>query len=144
MENNNRSSEENITLEEDIILEEETLNFLEDEVQCDELCEYDGDFSTSDYVITSLVDTWQRQQEEDRKLKSKYGIWVMVLLLSEIIFLGIVFVFIGLGHLVFNELVINAFVLTVFGQIIGIVYIIVKNLFSDGNQIIDIIKEYIK
>ncbi|CEN81008.1 hypothetical protein [Paraclostridium sordellii] len=128
----------------DVIEEEEgTIDSLE----CDDgvdLYEYDDDLSTGDYVIINLVETWKEQQTADRNLKTKYGKWIMAILIVEFIFMSGILVLIGLGKLSFEEWVINAFIVTTFGQIMGVVYLIVKNLFSDGNQIIDIIKEYIK
>ena len=144
MTNNNFSSEIHECSFEDIIEEEEgTINSLECD-DCGELYEYDDEFSTGDYVIINLVETWKEQQTADRDLKTKYGKWIMAILIIEFIFMSAILVLIGLGKLSFEEWVINAFIVTTFGQIMGVVYLIVKNLFSDGNQIIDIIKEYIK
>lgn len=148
--NFNEELEENIDfIEEETLdsldvdfVEGETLNALEDDII--EVSEYDDDFSTGDYVIINLVETWKVQQEADRSLKTKYGKWIMLILALEFIFMSGILVFIGLGKLHFEEWVINAFIVTTFGQIMGVVYLIVNNLFSDGNQIIDIIKEYIK
>ena len=92
-------------------------------------------------VSYTHLDVYKRQ---DRDLKEKYGKWIMAILVIEFIFMGGLLIAIGLGKLTFDEWVINAFIVTTFGQIMGVVYLIVKNLFSDGNQIIDIIKEYIK
>ncbi|MGL4914283.1 MAG: hypothetical protein ACRC3Y_17820 [Romboutsia sp.] len=125
-------------------VEEETLDSLEDDTDFVEVSEYDDDFSTGDYVIINLVETWKEQQTADRVLKEKYGKWIMWILALEFIFMSGILIFIGLGKLHFDEWVINAFIITTFGQIMGVVYLIVNNLFSDGNQIIDIIKEYIK
>lgn len=135
----------NKELEDDIdFVEEETLDSLEDDTSFVEVSEYDDDFSTGDYVIINLVETWKEQQTADRVLKEKYGKWIMWILALEFIFMSGILIFIGLGKLHFDEWVINAFIVTTFGQIMGVVYLIVNNLFSDGNQIIDIIKEYIK
>lgn len=144
MENNNFIGEIHDDSFEDVIEEEEdTIDSLECD-DCGELYEYDDDFSTGDYVIINLVESWKEQQTADRNLKTKYGKWIMAILIIEFIFMSAILVFIGLGKLSFEEWVINAFIVTTFGQIMGVVYLIVKNLFSDGNQIIDIIKEYIK
>lgn len=144
MANNNFSGEIHDESFEDVIEEEEgTIDSLECD-DCGELYEYDDDFSTGDYVIINLVETWKEQQTADRDLKTKYGKWIMAILIIEFIFMSAILVLIGLGKLSFEEWVINAFIVTTFGQIMGVVYLIVKNLFSDGNQIIDIIKEYIK
>ena len=135
----------NKELEDDIdFVEEETLDSLEDDTSFVEVSEYDDDFSTGDYVIINLVETWKEQQTADRVLKEKYGKWIMWILALEFIFMSGILIFIGLGKLHFDEWVINAFIVTTFGQIMGVVYLSVNNLFSDGNQIIDIIKEYIK
>lgn len=141
----NNTKDFNDYLEDDIdFIEEETIDSLDDEDDFVEVSEYDDDFSTSDYVIINLVETWKEQQTADRNLKEKYGKWIMAILVIEFIFMGGLLIAIGLGKLTFDEWVINAFIVTTFGQIMGVVYLIVKNLFSDGNQIIDIIKEYIK
>lgn len=141
----NNTKDFNDYLEDDIdFIEEETIDSLDDEDDFVEVSEYDDDFSTSDYVIINLVETWKEQQTADRDLKEKYGKWIMAILVIEFIFMGGLLIAIGLGKLTFDEWVINAFIVTTFGQITGVVYLIVKNLFSDGNQIIDIIKEYIK
>lgn len=123
-------------------IEEDTIDSLDDDFI--EVSEYDDDFSTNDYVIINLVETWRKQQIADRALKKKYGIWIMIILIIELIFMASLLIAIGLQILTFDEWVINAFIITTFGQIMGVVYLIVKNLFSSGNQIIDIIKEYIK
>ncbi|WP_195945927.1 hypothetical protein [Paraclostridium bifermentans] len=144
MANNNFSGEIHDESFEDVIEEEEdTIDSLECD-DCGELYEYDDDFSAGDYVIINLVETWKEQQTADRDLKTKYGKWIMAILIIEFIFMSAILVLIGLGKLSFEEWVINAFIVTTFGQIMGVVYLIVKNLFSDANQIIDIIKEYIK
>lgn len=140
---NNEFENEDSIIEDEDILEADSIDSLFDE-DYDEEYGYDDNFSTSDFVIVSLIETWKSQQEANRKLKTKYGKWVMWLLFAEMIFISGILLAIGTGILNFDEWVINAFVVTVFGQIMGVVYIIVKNLFSDGNEIIDIIKEYIK
>lgn len=139
----NNEFENEHSIEDEDILEADSIDSLFDE-EYDEEYEYDDNFSTSDFVIVSLIDTWKSQQEANRELKTKYGKWVMRLLFAEMLFISGILLAVGTGILNFDEWVINAFVVTVFGQIMGVVYIIVKNLFSDGNEIIDIIKEYIK
>ncbi len=143
MTNNHSTDVENFN-DDDILIEEDTLESLEEDIDYSEHYEYDDDFSTGDYVIINLVETWKEQQTADRVLKEKYGKWIMWILALEFIFMSGILIFIGLGKLSFDEWVINAFIVTTFGQIMGVVYLIVNNLFSDGNQIIDIIKEYIK
>ena len=143
MSNNHSTDLENFN-DDDILIEEDTLESLEEDINYSEHYEYDDDFSTGDYVIINLVETWKDQQTADRVLKEKYGKWIMWILALEFIFMSGILIFIGSGKLSFDEWVINAFIVTTFGQIMGVVYLIVNNLFSDGNQIIDIIKEYIK
>lgn len=140
--NDNLNNLDNDIFEDFIV--EDTINSLDDSTDFIEVDEYDDDFSTGDYVIISLVETWKEQQTADRNLKEKYGLWIIGILAIEFIFMAVLLVFIGLGKLSFPEWIINAFIITTFSQIMGVVYLIVKNLFSGGNEIIDIIKEYIK
>lgn len=96
------------------------------------------------YIATRMLDCWERQHDADRKMRKKYAkclVWVLggQVLVSSIIFAGI-----GLKWLEFDQFTINLFVSVAYVQTLGLVYVVVKYLFSrDGHIVLKDITEYI-
>lgn len=92
--------------------------------------------------VNAVLSIWEKQQEAERNLRSRYAKLFILILAIQLLVINVIFVFIGAGALKYEQWTINIFILSVFGEIVGIVLIIVKNLFTSTNkEMIDLVKE---
>jgi hypothetical protein len=88
------------------------------------------------YISSQVIETWKAQHSSDIRLRQTYAAYLLKILIAEsVIMLGI-FIFIGLGCLVYSETTVKLFLTLSIGQIIGAIYIIVKYLFSKDSHVI--------
>lgn len=88
------------------------------------------------YISSQVIETWKAQHSSDISLRQTYAAYLLKILIAEsVIMLGI-FIFIGLGCLVYSETTVKLFLTLSIGQIIGAIYIIVKYLFSKDSHVI--------
>ena len=88
------------------------------------------------YISSQVNETWKAQHNSDIRLRQTYAAYLLKILIAEsVIMLGI-FIFIGLGCLVYSETTVKLFLTLSIGQIIGAIYIIVKYLFSKDSHVI--------
>jgi len=86
------------------------------------------------YKIKVIIDAWKEQQEADRKLRDKYALWLIIFLGFQLIFISVLMVFIGLAKLEYDQWLIKIFISSVFAEIVGMVYVIVRYLFTPTNN----------
>ena len=93
-------------------------------------------------LINTILNVWEDQQNAERTLRKEYAscfIWVLAL---QLVVINVIFVLIGCNILKYEQWTANLFIVSVFGEIVGIVSIIVKYLFTSTNkEMIDLIKE---
>ena len=88
------------------------------------------------YISSQVIETWKAQHISYIRLRQTYAAYLLKILIAEsVIMLGI-FIFIGLGCLVYSETTVKLFLTLSIGQIIGAIYIIVKYLFSKDSHVI--------
>lgn len=81
--------------------------------------------------IRKIIQAWEAQQKEDRKLRGSYAnklIWIFII---ELVAVFISFLLIGLRILIVEEWTARVFILSVFVQTAGLILIIVKYLFPE-------------
>ena len=94
------------------------------------------------YKLRVIIKSWEKQQEEERKLRSNYAYWLLAGLFLQVLILYVSFFLLGLNYLNFDKWVINIFVVSVFGETIALVMVIIHNLFPKNiSGIMDIVKD---
>ncbi len=81
------------------------------------------------YKLRTVLQTWERQQTEERKLRGAYAKWLLVGMFAQMALVNIAFLAISLGWIVVEKWVAIAFILAVFGEIIGMTTVVIKYLF---------------
>lgn len=98
--------------------------------------------NNEDLKIQTILGIWSKQHELERDQRGKYADWFKWVLVIQLIAINIAFFLIGRGCLYFDQWTVNIFIVSVFGEIMGIVLIIVKYLFtSTSKEMIELIKE---
>ncbi len=89
----------------------------------------------------NILDAWNTQTEQERKLRIIYSISILSFLALQIIIVNLAFFFIGFGYIKVDQWVANCFILSVFGEISAIFIMVVNYLFpktgTDINHLID-------
>lgn len=92
--------------------------------------------------IHTILEIWKEQQNAERTLREKYANWFIWILISQLAVISVVFILVGCSMLKYEQWTINIFVFSVFGEIVGIVSIIVRYLFtSTSKEMIELIKD---
>src|SRR5579872_2473933 len=90
------------------------------------------DVEDKSYHLRTIVAAWSTQQEQDRVIRNAYSRWLAWTLSLQLVLVNTVFVLIGSGVLRFEAWVTNVFVVSVFGEVTGLVLIVVKYLFPQS------------
>lgn len=92
--------------------------------------------------IQTVLDVWRRQQDAERQLRKTYAGCFMWFLGAQLVVLNVIFALIGFGIVKYRQWTVNIFIISVFGEIISTIAIIVRNLFkTTGKEMIELIKE---
>ncbi len=90
----------------------------------------------------TILTLWKEQQDAERNLRRKYANYFIWILAVQLLIINAIFVLIGYKILHYEQWTANLFIVSVFGEIVGIVLIIVKYLFTSTNKdMIELIKE---
>jgi len=94
-------------------------------------------------VTRQLLASWSIQQQEERRLRKIYSISFIAILAVQIVILNLLFFLIGIKTLIFTEVQINVFFVSVFAEIVSLVLIVTKYLFPRKNQekVLEILKD---
>jgi hypothetical protein len=93
------------------------------------------------YRLRTLVQTWEHQQREERKLRRDYASRLLWIWVVQALVVNLAFVLIGLRILVVDQWVANAFILSVFVELVGMVLIVMRYLFpKDGDSLLKLIE----
>lgn len=79
--------------------------------------------------LRTILEAWERQHREERKLRQTYARWLLGGLGVQGLLVNVAFFMIGFAAISVDPWVANSFILAVFGEIAGMVFFIVKYLF---------------
>ena len=79
--------------------------------------------------LSTILDAWERQHSEERKLRQTYALWLLVGLFVQMVLVNAAFFAIGLKWIQVDKWVANAFILAVFGEIASMTFFVIKYLF---------------
>ena len=93
------------------------------------------------YRLRTLVQTWEQQQGEERQLRRDYASRLLWIWVVQALVVNIAFALLGLNVLVVDQWVANAFILSVFAELVGMVLIVMRYLFpKDGDSLLKLIE----
>jgi len=84
------------------------------------------------YQLRTFVEAWKEQQNSDRKMRSRYATWILIVVSVQIILINIAFFMIGAKVLEIEKWVANVFITAVLIEVSSLVLIVVKYLFPEG------------
>jgi hypothetical protein len=94
------------------------------------------------HKLRTILKAWERQQSQERKMRSVYAKWLLIALFAQMIVVNIAFFGIGLQWLVIEKWVSTTFIMTVFGEIAAMALIVVKYLFPKvGAEVLSLIEK---
>lgn len=88
------------------------------------------------YKLRIVLNTWEGQQSEERKLRKQYANALKSALFIQGLLVNIAFFGIGFGLLSVEKWVAVTFIMAVFGETAAMVFIVVKYLFPDVSRAI--------
>lgn len=86
------------------------------------------------FRLRTVVTAWESQQSEERRLRRSYGTAILVALCLQSLLVDILFILIGLGRITIAPWVANTFIVSVFGQIVGLAVVVVRHLFPQPSS----------
>ena len=86
------------------------------------------------YRLRTLVQAWEHQQREERGLRRGYASRLLWIWIVQALAVNLAFVLIGLRILVVDQWVANAFILSVFAELVGMVLVVMRYLFPKGGD----------
>jgi len=114
-------------------------NVTKNDIDCYERVQKIND---SSHRLRTIIDSWEKQQSEERSLRRKYAALFLIGLFVEALIANVAFFLIGLGIINVSDWVANCFIVGVFGQIATITLVISRYLFpKTGNEVLDIIRK---
>jgi cation transport ATPase len=86
------------------------------------------------HKFRTVLQAWENQQEEERKLRKTYANWFLAGLFLQVVLINTAFFFIGFGLLVVEKWLATTFIMAVFIEITALVSVIVNYLFPKGGK----------
>ncbi len=83
---------------------------------------------------TIILNTWQTQQSEERKLRKTFAWGFLILLFLQVLFMGVVLLLLGNGTILLEKWVVNTFIISVFTEITGMTWVILRYLFDNDHK----------
>jgi hypothetical protein len=99
--------------------------------------------SDKSYRIRRLIQSWAMQQTQERQLRTLYAKWFIYLLAAQLFFMFLAFFLMGFQFFVISDMQFNTFFISSFGEIVSLVLIVTKYLFSrsDDVKILETLKD---
>lgn len=93
--------------------------------------------------ITSVLETWEKQQKEERGLRKTYAYIFVTILMLQLVAINFAFLMLASGKISLDHWTIRIFIVSVFGEISGMTYVVLRYLFppSTSDKMFDLIKE---
>lgn len=73
--------------------------------------------------------SWEKQQSDERFLRSRYAKWLVIALFIQIAVINIAFFLIGFGFLTVEKWVASSFIVGVFVEVTGMTFVVMRYLF---------------
>jgi hypothetical protein len=86
------------------------------------------------HQIRTIVRAWRDQQTQDRKMRDRYAIYLIVAMGIQALAVNVFFVLIGCGAIAFEAWTARTFIMSVFAEIAAMVLIVVKYLFTPSSE----------
>ena len=86
------------------------------------------------FRLRTVVSAWESQQTEERHLRRSYGTAILIALCVQTLLVDVVFILIGVGKIAISQWVANIFIVSVFGQIVGLAVVVVRHLFPQASS----------
>lgn len=83
------------------------------------------------YKLEVVLENWNDQHQEERRLRKKVAWTILVTLLIQIFLINLSFFLIGFGWMEVEQWLATSFILAVFVEIISLTLIVLKYLFPD-------------
>ena len=96
----------------------------------------EGKGNTKLYILDKIINTWQSQHGADIKLRKDYAMWLFALLAIETITVFVIVFLTGYKRMEFEEWTFRVFIGSVYAQIVGAVYVMIRYLFSKDSHVI--------
>jgi hypothetical protein len=80
--------------------------------------------------LRTVVNTWQKQQNQDREMRKSYAFWLMVGLAIQAAIVNLVFFLIAFGKVEVDPWTARTFIVAVFTEIAALALIVVKYLYQ--------------
>ena len=89
----------------------------------------------SSYRLRAVVAAWEKQQTEERDLRSRYAKWLVMVMLVQFVVINIAFFLIGFGLISIEEWVASSFIGGVLLEISSMIFVVVRYLFPTNIRI---------
>jgi len=94
------------------------------------------------FKLRTIVEAWERQHNEERKLRRNYATGLIVGLFAQVAFVDFAFLAIGFEWITVERWVATTFLLAVFGEVAAMCFVVVKYLFPGvGGEIVRLIEK---
>ncbi len=80
----------------------------------------------------AIVESWEGQQNEERTLRRQYATWLMWAVTAQVVVANVAFFLIGFGNLAVPQWVASVFFGSVFAEVSGLAFLVVKYLFPSS------------
>lgn len=94
--------------------------------------QYTNEFTNKWNMNNKIINLFENNIEQDQKMRNKYAIILMVILVLELVGLLIIFVLKGAGKLNYSDATFNLFITGGIAEVFVLVNIIVRYLFKDN------------
>ncbi len=120
------------TPELDIFTSRDKISFVGQPVTREEVDVYKELLEINDksYKLRTILGAWERQECHERSLRRCYALLLLLILFLQVVAINVAFFFMGSGWLTVERWVAQTFIVSVFGEMTGMVLIVVKYLFT--------------
>jgi hypothetical protein len=92
--------------------------------------------------LRTILEAWKAQQSQDRQLRERYALWLLVAMAVQATVINVIYVLMGTGLLTLDPWTGRTFIMAVFAEIVALVLIVVKYLFTpSGDKILTLTAE---
>jgi hypothetical protein len=85
------------------------------------------------FKIRTIVSAWETQQREERSMRKCFGFLLLIALSFQALLINTAFFLIGFSIIVVEKWVAVTFIMSVFGEMVGLLYFVMNYLFPKGN-----------
>jgi hypothetical protein len=94
------------------------------------------------HKLRKVIEAWSIQQEQERILRREYARNLWLVLLLQVVLVNAAFFLIGFRVLIVDPWVANGFILSVFGELAAMTFVVVRYLFPKvGSDVLALIEK---